>query len=74
MPLTRPSSAPQAMPIGIAKCATAPPHQPADAADITPPTVTTQGTDRSIPPSRMTSIAPVATTPRKEAICSCSSR
>ena len=50
------------------------PTSPAAAADIMPPTVTIQGTDRSMPPSRITSIAPVAMTPRKDAICSCSSR
>ena len=38
------------------------------------PAVTTQGTDRSIWPSRMTSIMPVAMTPRNEATFSCCSR
>ena len=39
-----------------------------------PPTATTQGTERSIWPSRMTIIMPVAMTPRKEATLSCCSR
>ena len=41
---------------------------------IMPPTATTQGTERSIWPSRMTSIMPVAMTPRNEATFSCCSR
>ena len=41
---------------------------------IMPPTATTQGTERSIWPSRMTSIMPVAMTPRNEATLSCCSR
>ena len=72
-PLSRPSTAPQRMPKGIAHGPQAAP-QPAEAVAITPPTVTSQGTDRSIAPSRITSIAPVAMMPRKAAIWSCSSR
>ena len=74
MPLTTPSAAPHAMPNGIAIHSPVAPHHPAAAADITPPMVTVQGTERSMPPSRMTSIAPVAPMPRNDAICSCSSR
>jgi hypothetical protein len=39
-----------------------------------PPSATTHGTDRSICPSRMTSIMPVAITPRNDATLSCCSR
>src|SRR5258706_6596342 len=39
-----------------------------------PPTATTHGTERSIWPIRMTSIVPVAITPRKDATLSCCSR
>ena len=46
------------------------PH-PVAAVDIMPPTATTQGTDRSIWPSRMTIIVPVAMTPRNEATFNC---
>ena len=49
------------------------PHEAAAQA-IMAPVVTTQGTDRSIWPSRMTSIMPVAMTPRNEATLSCCSR
>ena len=38
------------------------------------PAATTQGTDRSIWPSRMTSIMPVAMTPRNDGTLSCCSR
>ena len=38
------------------------------------PTATVQGTQRSICPSRMTSIMPVAMTPRKAPTLSCCSR
>ena len=48
--------------------------QPVAAVDIMPPTATTQGTERSIWPSRMTIIMPVAMTPRNEATFSCCSR
>ncbi len=48
--------------------------QPAAAVDIMPPTVTTHGTERSICPSRTTSIMPVAIRPRKDATCNCCSR
>ena len=41
---------------------------------IMPPIATDQGTERSIWPSRMTSIMPVAMTPRNEATLSCCSR
>ena len=44
------------------------------AVDIMPPTATTQGTERSIWPSRITSIMPVAITPRNDATLSCCSR
>ena len=49
------------------------PH-PVAAVDIMPPTATTQGTERSIWPSRMTIIVPVAITPRNEATFNCCSR
>jgi hypothetical protein len=39
-----------------------------------PPTATDQGTDRSIWPSRMTIIMPVAMTPRNEATFNCCRR
>ena len=48
--------------------------QPVAADAIMPPTATTQGTERSIWPSRMTIIMPVAMTPRNEATFSCCSR
>ena len=48
--------------------------QPVAAVAIMPPTATTHGTDRSIWPSRMTIIMPVAMTPRKDATLSCCSR
>ena len=41
---------------------------------IIAPVATTHGTDRSIWPSRITSIMPVAITPRKEATRNCWSR
>ena len=48
--------------------------QPAAAVDIMPPMVTTQGIERSMWPSRMTSIRPEAMMPRNEATWSCCSR
>jgi hypothetical protein len=42
-----------------------------EALDIMAPTLTTQGSERSIWPRRMTSIMPVAMIPRKEATFSC---
>jgi hypothetical protein len=47
------------------------PHHPAAAVDIMPPSVTTHGIDRSILPSRIMIIEPVAMMPRKEATRSC---
>jgi hypothetical protein len=41
---------------------------------IIPPMAMVHGIDKSIWPSRMTSIIPVAITPRKEAVRSCCSR
>src|SRR5262245_37256671 len=73
MPLTRPSAVPQPTPTGIASATPSGP-KPATAVDIMPPTATTHGTDRSICPSRITTIAPVAITPRNEATLSCCSR
>src|SRR5258706_5678977 len=73
MPLTRPSPTPHRMPKGMASASPAGP-QPVAAVDIMPPTATTQGTDKSIWPSRMTIIIPVAITPRKDATFSCCSR
>jgi hypothetical protein len=49
------------------------PH-PVAAVDIMPPTATTQGMERSICPSRMTIIVPVAMTPRNEATFNCCKR
>ncbi len=49
------------------------PH-PVAAVDIMPPTATTHGTERSIWPSRMTIIVPVAITPRNEATFNCCNR
>ncbi len=72
-PLTRPSATPQAMPNGIASISPSGP-QPVAAVAIMPPTATTQGTERSIWPSRMTIIVPVAMTPRNDATFSCCSR
>ena len=72
-PLTSPSAMPQATPIGIAIASPSGP-QPVAAVAIMPPTATTQGTDRSICPSRITIIAPVAMTPRNDATFSCCSR
>ena len=64
---------PQKMPNGMAM--TSPDGPKAAAADaIMPPTATDQGTDRSICPSRMTIIMPVAMTPRNDATLSCCSR
>ena len=60
--------------VGIAMTTPASPHQPAAAVAIMPPTVTIQGIDRSIWPSRITSIAPLAMMPRNDAVCSCCSR
>ena len=48
--------------------------QPVAAVAIIPPTATTQGTDRSIWPSRITIIIPVAMTPRNDATFNCCSR
>ena len=45
--------------------------QPVAAVDIMPPTATAHGMERSICPIRMTIIAPVAITPRKEATFNC---
>ena len=72
-PLTSPSATPQPMPTGIASTSPSGP-QPVAAVAIMPPTATTHGTDRSICPSRMTIIIPVAMTPRKDATFSCCSR
>jgi hypothetical protein len=58
------------MPTGIARISPTGPH-PVAAVAIIPPTATTHGTDRSICPSRMTIIAPVAMTPRNDATFSC---
>ena len=72
-PLTSPSAMPQPTPTGIASASPSGP-QPVAAVAIIPPTATTHGTDRSIWPSRMTIIIPVAMTPRKDATLSCCSR
>ena len=72
-PLTSPSATPQPMPTGIASASPSGP-QPVAAVAIIPPTATTHGTDRSIWPSRMTIIMPVAMTPRNDATFSCCSR
>ena len=61
------------MPNGIATIMPPVPYAAA-ADDIMPPTATTHGTDRSIWPSRITIIMPVAMTPRNEATLSCCSR
>ena len=58
---------------GMASAPAIPPR-PAAAVDIIPPMVTTHGIDRSMCPRRMTSMAPVAMTPRKEATWSCCKR
>ena len=73
MPLTKPSATPQSMPKGMARIMPVSPWAAAAHA-IIPPTATTQGTERSIWPSRMTTIMPVAMTPRNEATFSCCSR
>ena len=73
MPLSKPQTTPQTMPKGMARAVPTPPWAVAAQA-IIPPTATTQGTDRSIWPSRITTIMPVAMTPRNEATFSCCSR
>jgi len=73
MPLTMPSAMPQPMPTGIASDSPSGPHAVAAVA-IIPPTATTQGTDRSIWPSRITIIVPVAMTPRNDATFNCCNR
>ncbi len=55
---------PQRTPKGIAIASPIAPW-PAAAVDIMPPTVTIQGTERSICPSSTTTIMPVATSARK---------
>ena len=72
-PLIRPKREPQPTPTGIAIASPSGP-QPVAAVAIMPPTATTQGTDRSICPSRITIIAPVAITPRNDATLSCCNR
>jgi hypothetical protein len=72
-PLTRPIAMPQVTPTGIAIATPAGP-QPVAAVAIIPPTATTHGTERSIWPSRITIIIPVAMTPRNDATLSCCSR
>ena len=72
-PFTSPNATPQATPTGIASVSPSAP-QPVAAVAIIPPTATTHGTERSIWPSRITIIAPVAITPRKDATLSCCSR
>ena len=61
------------MPNGIASAVPIGP-QPVAAVAIMPPTATTHGTDRSIWPSRITIIIPVAMTPRNDATFSCCSK
>ena len=61
------------MPNGIASVSPTGP-QPVAAVAIIPPTATTHGTDRSICPSRITIIVPVAITPRNDATFNCCSR
>ncbi len=72
-PLTRPSATPQATPTGMAMASPSGP-QPVAAVAIMPPTATTHGTERSIWPSSITIIMPVAMTPRNDATLSCCSR
>ena len=61
------------MPNGTDRMTPAVPQEAAAQAIIAP-VVTTQGTDRSIWPMRMTTIMPVAMTPRKDATLSCCRR
>src|SRR6478609_7846759 len=72
-PLTSPRATPQPTPMGMASAAPTLP-QPVAAVAIMPPTATTHGTDRSICPSRITIIAPVAITPRNDATFNCCRR
>src|SRR5215831_9902283 len=72
-PFTSPRRMPQPTPTGIAMASPSGP-QPVAAVAIMPPTATTHGTDRSICPRRITIIAPVEMTPRKEATFSCCNR
>ena len=72
-PLARPINAPQKMPKGMAIVLPIGPKLAAAQAIIAP-VVTTQGTERSICPSRITSIMPVAMTPRKDATFNCCNR
>ena len=74
MPLTRPSSDAAEDAERDRQRHAEPGRRRSAAQAIMPPTVTTHGTDRSIWPSRMTSIMPVAMTPRNEATLSCCSR
>ena len=73
-----PFANPMTLPLAIATSgpsqANCSPHQPAVAVAVMPPIVTTQGIDRSICPSRITTIRPLATMPRNEATWSCWSR
>ena len=73
-PLASPKTRPQRTPKGSAIAAPVSPHQPDAPVAIMPPTVTTQGIDRSMWPSRMTSMTPDAMMPRNDATWSCCSR
>ena len=66
-PLNSPAASPMASPTGIAA-------GPPTAVAIIAAAVSTQGTDRSIWPSRITTIIPAAQIPRNAPICNCCNR
>ena len=68
MPLMRPTAAPTTTPAGMASAAAQGSPIPTMLVATIAAVAITQGIDRSMCPSRITTIAPAATTPRKAAM------